>query len=309
MSRIRYWWPLPCAAALVWTLACMGPAALAQSVQSVPDKIPYQGSLNTIAKDIIIIPPGKLQFRLYATKDAASPLLWSEEHENNTKGGVYNVVLGDGTAIGSEPHPSLKSVLTTKDLWLQVSTTNETTSLASRQRFAAVPYALTADTAVRAKHGAPAGTISVWAGAGDKIPEGWLACNGTAYSKTADSGKYAALATAIGTVWGGSGDNFNVPNFGARVLTGAAGGRPLGTRVGTTKVKLTKEQLPIHNHVYYDTTPNLKQKATIRAGCKDCSLQAYTANVPDSFDTDPAGGGEGHLTVQPSTAATFIIKY
>ena len=43
-------------------------------------------------------------------------------------------------------------------------------------------------------------------------PAGWLACDGQSLSTTT----YAALFQAIGYSWGGSGANFNVPNFGAR---------------------------------------------------------------------------------------------
>jgi microcystin-dependent protein len=58
-------------------------------------------------------------------------------------------------------------------------------------------------------------------------PAGWLPCDGQSLSTTT----YAALFAAIGYTWGGSGANFNAPNFGSRfrrhrdnsTLSGAVG--------------------------------------------------------------------------------------
>ena len=328
MNRIRYWWPVQCAAALVLTLACMEPAALAASVQTVPDKIPYQGRITGFAKDIIVIPDPEFQFRLYDGKDGGANLLWSEQHPTSVfKNGVYSVVLGDGNAIAPEPHPSLKSVVTTKDLWLAVSTTNENPAYAVRQRFTAVPYALTADTAVRAKNGVPVGTIAAWAG--KTAPEGWLLCDGNPYDTKDAQGKdtqYTALAAVIGTTWGGSGNTFNVPKLGGRMLVGAGSGQTrntgsttdiiitshtLGTRFGHTQEALTSAQIPSHIHTYTDKYPLLdivNAAYSIKGGghyssCKNDGQDAVMDSAGSAADT------ASHSTLQPSTVVAFIIKY
>jgi len=55
--------------------------------------------------------------------------------------------------------------------------------------------------------------------AGSSVPTGWLACDGTAVSRTT----YAGLFASIGTTWGvGDGSTtFNLPQLGGRILRGA----------------------------------------------------------------------------------------
>ena len=55
--------------------------------------------------------------------------------------------------------------------------------------------------------GLPAGTIIPHGSA--TPPKGYLLCDGSAYSAT----QYAKLFEVIGTTFGGSGGNFNVPNL------------------------------------------------------------------------------------------------
>lgn len=61
-----------------------------------------------------------------------------------------------------------------------------------------------------------AGEIKMWAG--DKIPEGWLLCDGSEVSKT----KYPNLYAAIGDLWGvpNSSSNFKLPDLSGRVPVG-----------------------------------------------------------------------------------------
>lgn len=54
----------------------------------------------------------------------------------------------------------------------------------------------------------PAGTIIMWGGY-NTTPEGYLFCDGGSYSKS----DYQSLFNAIQYTYGGSGDNFNVPNL------------------------------------------------------------------------------------------------
>ena len=73
----------------------------------------------------------------------------------------------------------------------------------------------------------PSGMIAPFAGS--SVPTDWLACDGSAVSRTT----YAALFTAISTTWG-SGDGsttFNVPNLAGRV--------PVGSGTGTTTEAVT----------------------------------------------------------------------
>lgn len=53
----------------------------------------------------------------------------------------------------------------------------------------------------------PIGSITVFTGA--TVPKGWLLCDGTSYSQLT----YATLFAVVGTTFGGSGGNFNVPTI------------------------------------------------------------------------------------------------
>ena len=62
----------------------------------------------------------------------------------------------------------------------------------------------------------PVGTILAFAAGSDKVPDGWLLCDGGSYSQT----EYADLFDVIGTNWGGSGGSFNVPDLRGTFLRG-----------------------------------------------------------------------------------------
>lgn len=77
--------------------------------------------------------------------------------------------------------------------------------------------------------------------AGTSVPNGWLACDGSAVSRTT----YAALFAAIGTTWG-AGDGtttFNVPDLRNRFTRGPTPGAVADTG-GADTVTLTAAQMP-----------------------------------------------------------------
>ena len=74
----------------------------------------------------------------------------------------------------------------------------------------------------------PAGVIMPFAGPADKIPEGWLLCNGQTLSQS----EHARLFDKIGHTWSSAdcdrSKNFNLPDFSNRSLWGASS-QPVGT--------------------------------------------------------------------------------
>jgi len=66
----------------------------------------------------------------------------------------------------------------------------------------------------------PPGTIMAFGGT--TIPDGWLLCDGGSYS-TSSTAKEYQLFKAIGYNFGGSGGNFNLPDFRGRFLRGVSG--------------------------------------------------------------------------------------
>jgi len=66
----------------------------------------------------------------------------------------------------------------------------------------------------------PVGAILSFAGEKNRIPEGWLPCEGQLVSNE----KFPDLFSAIGTVWGGSGTpNFYLPDLRGMFLRGVSG--------------------------------------------------------------------------------------
>src|SRR5262245_17043992 len=65
----------------------------------------------------------------------------------------------------------------------------------------------------------PIGSITAWAGPKEKVPTGWMLCQGEGLDRTKAENK--PLFDAIGTSWGGDGANiFYVPDLRGRFLRG-----------------------------------------------------------------------------------------
>jgi microcystin-dependent protein len=148
--------------------------------------------------------------------------------------------------------------------------------------------------------------------AGLVAPSGWLLCDGTAVSRTT----YAALFTAIGTLWGaGNGTTtFNIPNF-VDVFPRGAGSSPVGTYEADafgshTHVAAVTD--PGHNH----TTALLASANSIGNGVSVTGVtgSAYgttngaltTTNTTGISVTNAASGGTE--TRPKNRRVLFIVK-
>lgn len=139
---------------------------------------------------------------------------------------------------------------------------------------------------------------------GAAAPSGWLLCDGSAVSRTT----FAALFTAIGTLWG-SGDGsstFNVPDFRRRVAVGSGGsgsatlGNAVGNTGGAETHTLTVNEMPSHSHTinsWDEFDPGVGNSAGVN--------EAGGFNLPQ---TNPTGGGAAHNNIQPSAVVLKIIK-
>ncbi len=174
------------------------------------------------------------------------------------------------------------------------------------------------------------GIVASYAGA--TAPSGWLLCYGQAVSRTT----YAALFTAIGTLWG-SGDGsttFNVPDFRGRVLagkddmggtsanrlTGLSGGVDgdvLGASGGAETHTLTEAQLSAHTHfmvagvngvngVSPSPSNQIATNSSQANGNNDYILQG-TASAAANGRTSSSGSGAAHNNVQPTSILNYII--
>jgi len=92
--------------------------------------------------------------------------------------------------------------------------------------------------------GAPVGAGALWFTA--TPPANWLICNGAALDTTT----YAALFAVFGYTYGGSGANFNLPNF---VNAFPMGAGTLAATGGEATHVLTTAEMPAHNHPATDS--------------------------------------------------------
>lgn len=170
----------------------------------------------------------------------------------------------------------------------------------------------------------------------DKLPDGWLPCDG----RTLEINKYQALFALIGNQYGGSlqQSNFNLPDLRGRVPVGygiipdADRVVPQGTlQIGVANaggqetVTLTTSQIPNHMHLlaYASTNPSSSSSIpnsflskAIRASTTPATapnppgiyapiVSPVTSINPASVSTE--GGGGGHENRQPYLALQYCI--
>lgn len=181
--------------------------------------------------------------------------------------------------------------------------------------------------------------------AGTVVPAGFLACDGSAVSRTT----YANLWAAIGATWGaGDGSTtFNVPDLRRRTTIGSGGvavsgpANTTGATGGAETVTLTSNEMPTHSHGVTDPQHshgastaangdhahlwgvNLQAGAAAGAGNLGESGTGSAANTSTAgshshgvtvnnaatgITIQNAGSGNAHTNMQPSAVVTKIIK-
>lgn len=143
--------------------------------------------------------------------------------------------------------------------------------------------------------------------AGNVAPEGWLACNGAAVSRTT----YAALFAAISTGWGaGDGSTtFNVPDFRRRVAVGSGGtgsaylGNTVGNVGGEEAHVQAEVEMAAHTHtVTFNRGSNYSPPLAANLLTND--IPSGTVGAISSS----AGGSSPSNIMQPSAVVFKIIK-
>tara|TARA_R100001443_G_scaffold20932_1_gene33191 strand:+ start:6806 stop:8158 length:1353 start_codon:yes stop_codon:yes gene_type:complete len=156
--------------------------------------------------------------------------------------------------------------------------------------------------------------------AGTSAPTGWLLAYGQSLSKTANSNEYANLFSAIGYTYGGSGDNFNLPDLRGRVAAGkddmggsaasritssqsnsddAITGATLGDTGGDEVQDLQETHLPAHTHAVNSVTVQGLNEGTgsgvlsgtdlLRKGSGSVASLSITATTGASFTNANTG--------------------
>lgn len=158
--------------------------------------------------------------------------------------------------------------------------------------------------------GTPIGTVVEFAGS--TTPDGWLLCDGRSLSKT----QYSDLFNVIGYTYGGSGNNFNLPNLKGRVPVGYNSSETefntLGKTGGEKKHTLTIDEMPNHAHdpaldidgnpVYWGGTGTLLNLQPA------IGYQWNAGSNGSHIRTSSTGGSQAHNILQPYITVNFIIK-
>lgn len=132
---------------------------------------------------------------------------------------------------------------------------------------------------------------------GDTVPDGSLLCDGASY----DTDDYPFLFEAIGYIWGGSGDSFNVPDMRERFALGVGGGVSLADSGGLEDVTLTGTHMPNHDHDYGGTFTGLHD---VPVGVIPVALPSI---LPEQ--TSAEGGGNPHENMPPYRALLPCVTY
>lgn len=137
-------------------------------------------------------------------------------------------------------------------------------------------------------------------------PTGWFLCDGSSYNKIT----YNDLFLVIGYTFGGSGNNFNVPDMRGRLPLGISNGiseisnKTMGNTGGSETHTLTTDEMPAHTHTVDTDISGWESSAYSVSGAPDRPNRG--SNI---VTTSSAGSGGAHSIMQPYMALNFIIKY
>lgn len=167
--------------------------------------------------------------------------------------------------------------------------------------------------------GNPVGTVVMYVAA--TAPAGWVLCDGSSLSTTT----YSRLYAVIGTTYGGSGGNFNVPDLrgvfpkGAGTTNRAAGKDASGNFYAGTLGAYSTDMMQGHHHSNktYGTEHGTDIVDSTNAGAIGNGRVAFATGAGlganDLVITDPITDGTngaartGHTTEPQSLGVTFII--
>lgn len=259
----------------------------------VPNEIRYNGRIKEYRVDVN--GTRSINFKIYDALSGGTAKWESGSKSVVVSSGVFSYTLS--------PDVSLVD-WRAKDYYLEIEIDGK--KLEPREKLTAVPYALHSNTAenIIVKSNAefsvtigndkhfivnsdttksvvgtteyymvPKGAIIIWSGAIDKIPSGWVLCDG-----------------ANGT-----------PNLTDRFVLGAGNSYAVGISSGEVTHTLTVEEMPSHNH----TTQWCDFDGGSGSGLKDpVNPTTGNYNIPTSY----VGGGAAHNNMPPYYTLCYIMK-
>lgn len=143
--------------------------------------------------------------------------------------------------------------------------------------------------------------------AGTEAPEGFAFCDGRSLSKS----EYPDLFDVIGYTYGGSGDNYNLPDLRERVTVGYSENsdtfNQLGKKVGEKTHQLTVAEMPTHRH--NQIFSNIATLIAPIFGRSPMSNQWDSSSESQASDAlKETGGDQPHNNIQPSFVCHKIIR-
>ena len=246
--------------------------------------------------------------------------VYSETHSIVTNDfGAFTIVVGKG-ASGQTYSPSIfLNTDSTGVIETILKISEDGGNVLSESVILGVPVAEVAKVALTANIEFPAGAIIPFAGPVDKIPAGWLLCDGTAYGITG----YPELFAVIGTSWGyyesEPATTFRVPDLRGVVLRGVSGissdaysdpdasnrlNRYTGGAFGNNVGSYQADELKSHKHQwrYYQD-----QDDQGTGGSNNEFTFSQAGTIPENLQPVMTSGG---LETRSKNAyVNFIIKY
>ena len=164
----------------------------------------------------------------------------------------------------------------------------------------------------------PVGSVQLFAG--EKVPDGWLLCNGAQYAQKDYPELYAAIGTAFNRAMSANdvaytptAGYFRVPDLRGRFVVGRSDTdddyNALGAAGGKKNVTLTAEEsgLPKHTHTFrWQSFGNSSSDSDVTRICRGHSGAKDAAK-----ETEVAGGqdaSKSHENRPPYYVLTYIIK-
>lgn len=139
------------------------------------------------------------------------------------------------------------------------------------------------------------------------LPEGWLACDGTAYPPV----QYQKLFALIGNLYGGDGvSTFNVPDLrGGMVAIGAGTGPLATTKIGQKYVPTsTSVAVPAYLDLEIDNMPAHTHTGTFAVTGTSDPVPPQIAFVVSKDNASPAAPANGYVaTAKPSLGTATSI--
>lgn len=153
--------------------------------------------------------------------------------------------------------------------------------------------------------GSPIGSIIDFAGT--IIPNGYLNCDGQAYSTSL----YPDLFNVITYTWGGSGSSFNVPDLRRKTTMGSGGTstttieNSVGSVGGTENVSLNKSNIPSHRHSF-DAVVGGGEQTLVDGGNLKLDTSYTDDGVADGLNVGTLGQPVNNI--QPSAVVIKCIR-